>query len=260
MKRKGLFVLVAVCLIALVGCVPSEPTTTPLSPTDVEQNARLDQLQQQVSNVQEGKANASTVTALQGRVTTLEGQSSANTYTKGQLYTQEQVDAQIAAAVKKLKDDQAWITGTGDTSGTVTGDYGGLVDSDLDLELWVERTDPASDPMRFNDGKDSAEFEIVVVNTEDTYHDFRLYLRMTPEDSVNCASDNETKIASYPSTGAWTVTRDDWDTSNRGAIYFSMDSDDTIGKLKAEDYLLSVTIDSVYGTYWNYRLTIEQMD
>jgi len=178
--------------------------------------------------------------------------------------TQAQVDARAAVIIQQWIDDKklaepgtTTTTTTGGTT-TTTGDYGTLIDSDRDLELWLARTNPGSDPMRINDGGDDAEFEIWVVNTEDTYHDFRLYLRMTPEDDVACTQAT-TNLSSYPDTGVWTVTRNTWG-SSEDAIYFSMDADDTIGKLKAEDYLLVATIDATTDEFWNYRLTIEQMD
>lgn len=263
MKRIGLFMLVAVCLIALVGCVPGEPATIPLSATDVEQNARLSQLQQQVSNVQESKANTSAVSDLTQRVVTLEGYSSANTYTKAQLYTQAQVDDLIQA----LKDDQSWVKGRTSTSaaGTTVGEYGELISTNGDLELWLERVSgDASDELRTRNGANDARFDFVVVNLDGgSSHDFRIDFEFEPEDGENNLSINLTlsKAEASGNLEFEVPTRTPQPDAD-SVLRFDQDNTGRILKGDAEDFTVWLDIVQVAGgtTDWSYDIRIKDKD
>ena len=129
MKKLTLSLL---CLLVLLipllalGCEETAPTgTAPLFVTSDALNTAMQQLQSQINN----KANQSDLTAQATRIDNIASQGTGNTYTKGELYTRTEVDAIVAAAVKALKDNQAWITGSasGGTGGGSTGGTTGQV-------------------------------------------------------------------------------------------------------------------------------------
>ena len=266
--------LVILCF-GLVGC----EETTPTAPSTTSVGTRLVNLEtwrtgvdgniSTLTNTMANKAETSTVNAISTRVGTLEGQSAANTYTKTQLYTQVEVDAQIAAAVTALKADQTWITGRTSTSGagTTTGEWGELISTNGDLELWLERVSgDVSDELRTRDGVNDARFDLVVVNLDtDSSHDFKIDFEFEPEDGVgglnidltatltkaeasgNLAYKNPTR---FPNPNADSVLRFDQDNTGR------------ILKGDAEDFTVWIDIMQTTGgaTDWDYDIRIKDKD
>ena len=270
MKKRILFSVVALCLVFSFGCVkkPITPVTPIVSPADATQNAEITALKAQVATLGSGKAENASLTDAVSRITTLEGQSAANTYTKAQLYTQAEVNTKIADAIKALKDDQSWVTGRTSTSsdGTVTGDYGELIDEDGDLQLWLEQVSgDVSDEFRTREDENEGRFDLVVVNLDDSSHDFRIYFDFEPDATV-VLSDNSSfldtaKTEARASGGLdFTVSRSP--NSGRSLLSADQSNNGRILKGDAEDYTVWVTIDQVDDKVvdWDYDIRIKDKD
>ncbi len=126
MKKLSLVILgLLVLLIPLLalGCETTTPAgTAPAFVNTETYNAGINALQAAIN----AKANQSDIAAQTARLDAHIAQSTtANTYTKGELYTRAEVDAAIAAAVAALKANQTWITGS--TGGTSGGTGGGTI-------------------------------------------------------------------------------------------------------------------------------------
>ncbi len=128
MKKSLILVICAIFLILpLASCLPSA-TSQPSNP--VAYQTDITALKEADKNLDEGikkvddrvTAWADKVTAVETKIGILQAQPSANTYSKDQLYTQQQVNDAITAAIKALKDNQTWITGStgGSTTPTAT--------------------------------------------------------------------------------------------------------------------------------------------
>ena len=142
-------------------------------------------------------------------------------------------------------------------SGT-TGEYGELVDTDGDLELWLERVNPSSDPMRF--GGNEATFELVVVNKSDSSEYYNLMLRFTPEATVQITLGTST-VNCYPSgLSLWTITRASDTVSTTNPVYVGNSSKVWAGKNDTTNLMLAVKLTEGAYQYWDYKMTIEQID
>jgi len=275
MNRRILFTLCAILVVVLMlstGCLPKDKekaTSTPAAPIvsakDVNQDTKIANLQKSVDTLGTSKANDSTVQALRGRIDTLEGQSSANSYTKSQLYTRAEVEAMI----QSMKDDQAWITRSSSSSGVagVTGDYGILVDTDGDLELWLEQVSgDVSDELRTRMGKNEGRFDFVVVNLDaDSSHDFKVYFDFEPDEAVEL-SDNATLFNTAKtyteSSGSLDFNVSRSPNSGRSMLSVNQDTNGRILKGDAEDYTVWITVDQSDNKVvdWEYDIRIKDRD
>ena len=266
MMKKYLLAILGLVILCfgLVGCEETEPT----APSTTSVDTRLVNLEvwkvgvdgniSTLTNTMANKAETSTVTAISNRVGALEGQSAANTYPKTQLYTQAEVDALIQA----LKDDQSWITGRTPT-GTTTGDYGELVDTDGDLELWLDRVSgDASDILRTKVGSNSARFDLVVVNTDASEsHDFKIDIEFEPDTNVALVNYNPTTCGSghtcVSASGylKFLVSRTD---EVRSSLRIEQTNTGRITKGDVEDYTIQIYVEQGTGDWidWEYYLNI----
>jgi len=267
--KKGKLVLLVLGLVVLcfglVGCEETVPTTPGVSVDTRLVN--LETWKTSIDTAMAKKAEAATVTGNSNRIATLEGQSVANTYSKTELYTQAQVDAQIAAAVKALKADQSWITGRTSAAGTTVGDYGELVDTDGDLELWLDRVSgDASDILRTNGGSNDARFDLVVVNTDASEsHDFKISIEFEPDTDVTL-KEYITDTSVSCGTGHTCVSASGYlkflasraDEGKRSSLRIEQTNTGRITRGDVEDYTIQVYIEQTTSGWmdWEYYLNI----
>jgi len=270
MKKYLLIFLALVILpLGLMGC--EEDTTSPTAPAVPSIDKRLTEAEAGVvalSGQLAAKAETATVTAIANRVAALEGQSSANTYTKAQLYTKAEVDAAVAAAVAALKADQAWIEGRTTTTGagTTVGDYGELIDEDGDLQLWLEEVGgDASDELRTRDGTNEARFDFIVVNLDDSSHDFKIDLEFEPEDGKTTLNIDlavaSTKAVASGNLDYKAATRSPQPNAD-SILRFGQDNQGRILKGDVEDFTVWITVEQTAGgvTDWEYDIRIKDKD
>jgi hypothetical protein len=278
-KMRSLFILMAILSIATmsISCLPTKAAGP--SATDTAQDATIADVKRSVQSLADTKVNGDTFNLLKGRVDTMEVKVNAsgagNSYDRSQLYTKAEVDAAISAAITALKTatDQTWIkaktgTSTGGTGGTVAGEYGELVDTDGDLELWLEKVSgDVSDVLITRNGVSDGRFDLVVVNKDaSASHDFRISLSLTPDSDVilydSTGAFNTTRTSITPSGGLlFTVSRVN---SSRNPLYAYQSNEGRITKGDNEDYTIFITVDQLSAstsiTEWDYSLTIDDRD
>ena len=151
------------------------------------------------------------------RITALEArpQSQASTFDSSNLNNkdsdlQSQIN-QLKSDLSALKSDQSWITsGTHTTpAGTTAGEYGELVDTNGDLELWLEKVGGDADNELLTTSKDynsRSNFDFVVVNKDtSSSHSFKITLTFMPQVSVTtgtCAATADNGLTFTSSTRA----------------------------------------------------------
>lgn len=261
MKRRRfipIFILVFVALVTvpLMACLgtpakPSTPTTSVAT---------------QIAELQTNKASKSDVYLKTETYTREEidnkvaaAGSSTDAYPKTETYTRAEIENLIQSAVDDLEEQidniDTGSSGSGSSSNN-DDEYGDIVDTDGALELWVERTSPASDPFRLSSGLDEVEFDIVVVNTDDDdTHRFDLSLRISPEDDVGL---NGAHIDCYPDVGIWTVTRSGMGDIDQDPLYADNDSEIWIDKGDKDSYTVVFVVDSKAAEYWDWKMWIEE--
>lgn len=276
MKKRILLAVVAVFLIVSMGCVKPPPTVTPdefaALKTTVEERGAV------IESLRVGKADKAATDAVATRVTTLEGR--ANTYTKAELYTQ----AEVRALIQALKDDQSWITGYTTTSaaGTTVGEWGELLDTDGDLQLWLERVSgAASDELLTKMGTNEGRFDLVVVNLDaEDSHDFKISFRFDPDRAVtleyipdvptpippatdDCDPMDDTKTT-MSGTGGLTFVVDRAGNNRHSLSPLVVYQSNTARILKGdvEDHTVWLYIDQVTNAYveWEWDITIDDKD
>ena len=292
MNKKVLaWLCMPLCILALVfaGCVPSNPPAPGASETDKAQDAKIATMQNLIEGLEASKANDSTVSQLSQRVTTLEGQPSADTYKKSELYTRAQVDEEIQRAIDDLKSDQDWITGDSSSNGS-SDPSGQLVDSDGDLELWVERVSPASDQFRTDEGQnnDCIWFDFIVVNNSNSSCYFDLELSITPDEDCRLFATTTgvsspdldwevdgTFVDAPDNAGDCATAGGDWDgtvCNHAGGIElddgdeldFQLDDREWIGANSSQGYYAEISIyqDEPFGSgddvWWTYDWRIRE--
>ena len=275
-KMRLLLILLAVLSIAAISmsCLPTKAASP--SAKDIEQDAAIAEAKRLIQSVADIKVSGDTFNLLKGRVDIIEPKVNAggagNTYDKSLLYTKAEVDLAIATAITNLKaaPDQSWIKSSTHTTdaGTVEGEYGELVDTDGDLELWLDKVSgDVSDVLITRNGVSDGRFDLVVVNKDaSSSHDFRISLSLTPDSDVilqdSTAAFNTTKTTITPSGGLlFTVSRVN---SGRNPLYAYQSNEGRITKGDAEDYTIFLTVDQLSGsssiTEWDYSLTIDDRD
>jgi hypothetical protein len=255
--------------------LPTKSTTPTISQKDVDQDTAIAEVKRSIQSVDSAKAATSDFNTLKGRVDTIDVKVNAsgagNSYDKTVLYTKSEVDAAIATAITNLKADtnQSWIKGGGGSGGggTVEGEYGELVDSDGDLELWLEKVSgDVSDVLVTRNGVCDGRFDLVVVNKDtSSSHNFRISLSISPDSDVilqDGAVFNTTKNVITSSGGLlFTVSRVN---SARNPLYAYQSNEGRITKGDVEDYTIFLTVDqlsaSVAVTEWDYSFTIDDRD
>lgn len=251
--------LVLVMPLTVMGCETTAPaTTTPLFVTTEAFNAKVNELTTLINT----KANQGALNTQVERIDKFTGQ--VDTYTKAELYTQAQVNAQIAAAVAALKADQAWVTGTTTTSaaGTTVGEYGELVDTDGDLELWLERVSgAASDELRTRDGINEARFDFIVVNKDTaSSHDFKIYLEFEPD--IDVILDMAVTETYATASGGLMYTAVRSPNSGRGILRIDPTNDGRILKGDVEDYTVWLTVKqtTIGSIDWEMSFRVDDRD
>jgi len=100
----------------------------------------------------------------------------------------------VIAAVQALKDEHPWTTSSTHITpaGTTAGEYGELVDTNGDLELWLEKVggDADSEQLYTYKGDSSrANFDFVVANKDSSSHAFRITITFMPDDKVTTSGE-----------------------------------------------------------------------
>ena len=267
MKNKlWLLLLIPVLIFSGFGCVSTD------APAGESLASQLKALQDTVTKHtsvidsvkadMEKKATKTEIDDLTRKVNNLP-QSSA---TPADVYTKAQVNQAIADAIDKLKADKPWGTYT-TPAGTIAGDYGELIDTDGDLELWLEKTSGiATDDIRTtNATADSqmARFDFVVRNKDtSSAHDFKINLMFYPDTSVLLnMGGGETR---YSASGnlLYTVSRDQPAAANTNPLSLYQSNEGRILKGDTEDYTVWLYIGQSTATsvVWDWTITIDDRD
>lgn len=131
MKNKVVFAIMAVLLLAVptFGCITDDTKTAAsglavdLAAAKTQSDANTKAIKDLTDTVSK-KADATRVDAIFDKLGTT---GNANSYSKGETYTQAEVNQKIADAVNALKNDQSWIKGTGGTTVMPSGSDTGVV-------------------------------------------------------------------------------------------------------------------------------------
>ncbi len=153
-------------------------------------------------------------------------------------------------------------------AGTTAGEYGELVDTDGDLELWLEKTSgDVSDVFVTRNGVCSGRYDFIVVNKDaGSSHDYRISLALTPESDVvlkdDSASFSTTKNFITASGGMlFTMSRVN---SARNPLNAYQTNEDRITKATTEDVTVWVTVEQEEAssaiTEWDYSIKIDDRD
>lgn len=266
MKNYLPFIIGLVILVmpfALMGCETATPAgTAPLVVSTETYNAGINALQAQIN----AKANQADLTTQTTRIDGLSSQGMGNTYTKGELYTRAEVDAAIAAAIAALKSNQAWITGSTHTTpaGTTEGEYGELMDTDGDLELWLEKVSgEASDVFTTRSiTSTQGRFDLIVVNKDSSSsHDFVINLTLSPNADVTLGAvpsvDNKIEVSG---SLLFSLTRTD---TARNPLLAYQSNTGRITKGDIEDYAIWLTLKQTSvatPVEWDYDFNIKDKD
>jgi hypothetical protein len=193
MKNKLLVIIgMIVLIVPLMACsestAPAQSSmasqVTALWTASTTWNAygpKIQALEEQISK----KADSTRVDALM-----MGGGGGGNSYAKSETYTQDQVNSTVANAIDALKKDQSWIKSSTRTTdaGTTSGEFGELVDTNGDLELWLEKVGGDADSNLLTTSKDynsRSNFDFVVVNKDSSSsHSFRVTLTFMPQIAV----------------------------------------------------------------------------
>lgn len=264
MKSKIAIILVLLLVIPSLGCFSNDEDEGPsMAQTIKDHTAQIASLRSDVNK----KADQSTVDAL---TKLIGGGSQADTYTKAQ--ADAQIKSAVDAAISKLKTDadQSWIKSATYTTpaGTTAGEYGELVDTDGDLELWLEKTSgDVSDVFVTRDGVCSGRFDLIVVNKDTgSSHDYRISLALTPESDVvlmdSAVSFSTTKNFITASGGMlFTMSRVN---SARNPLNAYQTNEDRITKGTTEDVTVWLTVEQESSssaiTEWEYSIKIDDRD
>ena len=273
MNRKILLVIVLVITLAIptLGCTGGqmiggqdnpEPQVTPFDALKSDVQALKDWRVNTDAEMAK-RATNDQLNALTNRVTTLEGQSAANTYTKAE------VDDKISELQGLIDDLEEQLEDADNNDNGSSGDYGELIDSDGDLELWLERVDPSSDQFYTEDGENNKciWFELVVVNTnKDKTHTFDLDINLEPQHDVDL-TDPDTESGNTKAVSPnldFDVSARDWTTENDADLEFNLDGTEWIDKDSSEGFRIDVSIEQdsserhPHETWWYYDIRIRE--
>jgi len=272
MKHKiilsiGIFLLLGVTVFGTLGCA-TKPASTPAQTfvTTETFNQKMAEMQGQMNN----KAEQTALTAQAARIDGIAGQSAG--------LTEAQINALMDAKIATLKAGaNPWASSS--SGGTTTGDYGELVDSDGDLELWLEKTPSGSaDSELFytSAGTNKASFDFTVVNTDGSArHDFWIKLSFMPDEDTlpttalaGCAA-YEVKISSVTASAESTLEPFTYSVTSATCLdendEITLKSDeDNINKGDTESYRITVYINqdvaAVTNVEWFIDYTIKDLD
>jgi hypothetical protein len=208
------------------------------------------------------------------RLTAVEAKPSGTSVDLGPLNTnvttlQNEVST-LKSEVAALKTAVAALKPTTYTTpaGTTAGTYGELVDTDGDLELWLEKTSgDVSDVFVTRNGVCSGRFDFIVVNKDTgSSHDYRISLALTPESDVvlkdNATSFSTTKNFITASGGMlFTMSRVN---SARNPLNAYQTNEDRITKGTTEDVTVWITVEQESSssaiTEWDYSVKVDDRD
>lgn len=274
MRRNKWLLLLAVAILLLLlpilSCLQAPAATPANAATSADPVAHQSDIVLLRAQLTE-KGSAGSVTALETRMAVAEGNIRTLQVTPaGAGLTQAQVDAAIDAKLTALKNDQAWITGATHTTpaGTTTGEFGILVGSDGDLELWVDKVAPGSSPYTEDGANNGVLYfgRLTVVNTDTVdRHSFDLNLFITPDanceighiiGTANCTQlttngdDFSGFVTGRTLTGNWTyIVKEDYEFDFRTAGHGSIKAD------SYERYVVSLDLyqlTPIYEVYWDW--------
>jgi hypothetical protein len=271
MNKLWLLLVIPILIFAGLACVSSDDGAAAdsivskinaMQATILQHTSVIDSLRSDLND----KASKSEIDDINRKINNLPqgGSTPADTATKAI------VDQKIADAISALKADQAWIKGSTHTTpaGTTAGEFGELVDTDGDLELWLEKTSgDVSDIFVTRNGVCSGRFDFIVVNKDTrSSHDYRISIALTPDSDVilqdNATLLNTTKNAITASGGLlFTMSRVN---SGRNPLNAYQTNEDRITKGDNEDITVWLTVDQLSAssaiTEWDYSINIDDRD
>lgn len=167
----------------------------------------------------------------------------------------------VDSKVQDLKDDQGWITTATYTTpaGTTTGEYGELMDSDGDLELWLERVSgDATDTWLTKDGTTDARFDLVIMNKDvSSSHDFRINFAFYPDASAEISGD-----CSASANEGLTFSCSARTGASTSPLNVYQDIDGRILKGDEKTYTVVVEFTQITAEWidWEYKISIDDRD
>jgi hypothetical protein len=234
--------------------------------TILQHTAVIDSLKSDINQ----KASKSEIDDLNRKINNLpQGGTSSDVYTKAQ------VNEEINKAIKALKEDtdQSWIKKTTTTTTTTTGtisDYAKLMDSDGELELWLEWTDPDRDDIRFS--SNSVDFQVAVKNKSDSTCKYTIEMRFTPdvEVAVSSLSTDATQIPNpngspstiteRPDMGTWTMEGARYPDGSKSAITL-VSAEGRISRNAIDKYTITLRLsEGTQKAYWSRKFYIAEID
>ncbi len=267
MNKLWLLLVIPILIFAGFACVSSDDGAgadslasklAAMQATILQHTSVIDSLKSDLNQ----KASKSEIDDLNRKINNLpQGGTSSDVYTKAQ------VDEKIAAAITALKNEKPWGTYT-TPAGTTAGEFGELVDTDGDLELWLEKTSgDVSDVFVTRNGVCSGRFDFIVVNKDaGSSHDYRISIALTPDSDVILQDSavllNTAKNAITASGGLlFTMSRVN---SGRNPLNAYQTNEDRITKGDNEDITVWLTVDQLSAsaaiTEWDYSINIDDRD
>jgi len=255
---SALMVLALILLLVFSSCVPPEQSATPTAASTFATKTELQALQNVVSQKADNTAVdavSKRVDSVNTRIDNLSGAGAAAGYTKAETYTKAEVDAMIA----KLKSDQSWITGGGGEGSSGT-ELGTLVDRHNDIELYLKRVIPASDPISLSSGSGKIEFEVNVRNTSNSSRWVLLEILLSPHDSVVANLALWSAMLTSRSASDWSIDRTDPSASTRNTVYVKLkpDKDIWIKDKSVERFWIIIDTNVSASSWWDYRFMVRQ--
>jgi len=259
-KAFSIIGLIIVLIIPLFGCSESGPSA-PADPVVTKS-----QMDAAIKVISDGLNNANM------RMDGISSKSSAAPDLSG-YYTKPQVDQAIADAIKKLKDDQTWVTTvkpviTPNKPTTHDSDDEDVLASTSDLVLSLEKS--VEDDFYLGDSELSPYMKLTITNNDTSSHTFRLKADFDCDDTVKMDAATLSADYSYSSSAVMILdgTLGAVDTSTVGFTSrrqsASTDSTWYIGKSRSESIYLRFTPDynpATTGSHtWTWSYTLKQVD
>jgi len=272
MRKFPIFsVLIAFCLVSFVGCATAPAAT---GPTLAGLQAELVELRSDY--VKDVATLNEKIAGISGPASDAVTQTELAALRSAYVADVATLNGKITALERQIDELQANGGTSTSAAGTTIGEWGELLDTDGDLELWLERVSgDAGDELMTTQGANDARFDLVVVNLDDdSSHNFKINFRFDPETYVeleHCVShifdDDKTKMAG---TGglAFVTSRagDNYDAvAVRGTLSPLVSYQTNTGRIlkgDAEDHTVFLYIEQCTTGFieWEWDITIDDKD